>query len=223
MISDNVLREAAIEAGKTLMNSILPEEQYRHDFSQNYERKMARMLRRTNHPYLYQSLNRVAGILLALVLTGAVWLSIDVQAREAFFGWLRETYETFFAYRYIGDKQQETEVWNYRPMELPNDWVEVECWTDESGGTVLYSDGTDGLYHFTYTWVDTGVPIVAETKQPKEVSVVGGPADFYAATGSSENAMLVWTEEETGTLFVLSAALSEEEMIEIAESVTAIK
>ena len=223
MITDEMLREALYEVNEALLNSLPPEEQCEHEFSPRFHRRMARLIRRASHPHLYRTLNRAAGFLLALVLTGTVWLSVDARARDTFFGWLRETYETFFAYRYAGERREETETRNYRPTELPEDWAELDRWTDESGGTVVYTDGTDGLYHFTYTWVGTGVPIVVETKQPKEVSVGGGPAEFYAATGSSENAMLVWTEKKTGTFFVLSAALSQEEMIEIAESVTAIK
>lgn len=217
MISDNVLREAAIEAGETLMNSIPPEEQYRHDFSRNYERKMARMLRRTKHPYFYQSLNRAAGILLALALTGTVWLSVDVQAREALFGWLRETYATFFVYWYVGEKPKENNDINYRPANLPANWVEIDQWTEKMNTTIVYVDGDGRLNYFTYMDFDSGPIAVVETEVPITTTVGGKLAEYYPSNEENESNTLVWSEQ--GMVFVLSTYLTQEQMIFIAENV----
>lgn len=214
MISDEILRNAATEAGEALMGSLPPDSPCVYPCP-------ARLSRRANYPALYRVRNRAAGILLALVLTSAVWLSVDVRAREALFGWIRETYEAYFIYRYAGKTPAEAESSHYQPTALPPDWEEVDRWTDESGGTVLYNDGTNGLYHFTYTWAERGTPVVIETYAPKVTYVHQMPADYYEKYEESENALLVWQDKKTGVFFALSAALSQEEMIEIAESVIA--
>ena len=212
MISDEMLRNAATEAGEALMGSLPPDSPCMHPCP-------ARLSRRANHPALYRVRNRAAGVLLALILTSAVWLSVDVRAREAFFGWIRETYEAYFVYRYAGETPVKAESSHYQPTALPPDWVELDRWTDESGGTILYNDKTNGLYHFTYTWAERGTPVVIETYAPKITYVHQMPAEYYEKHEESENALLVWQDKETGVFFALSAALSQEEMIEIAESV----
>ena len=161
MITDEMLREALYEVNEALLNSLPPEEQCEHEFSPRFHRRMARLIRRASHPRLYRTLNRAAGFLLALVLTGTVWLSVDARARDTFFGWLRETHETFFAYRYAGERREETETRNYRPTELPEDWAELDRWTDESGGTVVYTDGKYSLQGTTQgRYLTGGVPPV---------------------------------------------------------------
>lgn len=221
MISDEILRNAATEAGEALMDSLPPDNQCVHPCSKRHKRAAARLDRRANHPHLYRMRNRAAGILLALFLTSAVWLSVDAHVREAVFGWIRYAYETFFVYRYARGTPADAKQSDYQPTELPPDWAEVDRWTDESGGTVLYNDGTNGLYHFTYTWAERGTPVVIETYAPKVTYVHQMPADYYEKYEESENALLVWQDKKTGVFFALSAALSQEEMIEIAESVIA--
>lgn len=221
MISDEMLRNAAAEAGDALMRSLPPDDLCVHPCSERRKRAVARLDRRANHPHLYRMRNRAAGILLALFLTSAVWLSVDARAREAVFGWIRDAYETFFVYRYAGGTPADAKPSDYQPTALPSDWVEVDRWTDESGGTILYTDGTDGLYHFTYTRAECGIPVVIEEYAPEITQVHQMPAEFYEKHGESENALLVWQDKETGVLFALSAALPQTEMVEIAESVIA--
>lgn len=217
MITDEMLREALYEVNEALLNSLPPEDQCEYEFSPRFHRRMARLIHRASHPHLYRTLNRAAGFLLALVLTGTVWLSVDARARDTFFGWLRETYETFFAYRYVGTAQEETEGRNYRPTELPGDWTELDRWTDESGGTVVYTDENGNLNYFTYMASGSGPLAVVETEEPTTVTVGQNLAEYYPSNEETESNTLIWTED--GTMFVLSAYLSQEQMIVIAESV----
>lgn len=216
VILDNVLREAAIEAGENLMNSIPPEEQCHHDYSPNYERKIARLRHRTSHPYLYQTLNRVAGILLALMLTCSVWLSVDARARDSFFGWLREKYDTFFSYHKIGDKKQ-TEDGYFLPTKLPSDWSEMDRWTDEMSTTVVYIDDENNINYFVSMKPDARLFLVFDDSEPVTLMVNGTEAEYYPAKETEDNNTLIWMEY--GTLFQLSADLPQDELVAIAYSV----
>lgn len=216
VISENVLQEAAIEAGKTLMNSIPSEKQYHHEFSQDYERKMAWVRHRTSHPYLYRTLNRAAGILLALILTCSVWLSVDVHARASFFGWLRKKYDTFFSYYIMEDKQQAGD-WYYLPTELPGDWREIDCWSDEVSTTVVYINDDNNLNYFVSMKPDARLLLVFDDREPVVLMVNRTEAEYYPAKESEDNNTLIWMED--GTLFQLSAHLSQNELVAVADSV----
>lgn len=219
MITDEMLREALYEVNEALLNSLPPEDQCEYEFSPRFHRRMARLIHRASHPHLYRTLNRAAGFLLALVLTGTVWLSVDARARDTFFGWLRETYETFFAYRYAGERREETETRNYRPTELPEDWAELDRWTDESGGTVLYTDGTERINHFTYVTSHSAALGVISDSAPIEIIVNGVSAEYYPADDKGGSNTVVWTDAESGILFTISGYLNAQELIQIAGSV----
>lgn len=43
--------------------------------------------------------------------------------------------------------------------------------------------------------------------------------DYYEAEAKDENSVIVWYSEDRTTIFSISAALSKEEMVKVAESV----
>ena len=79
MISEERLRQAAIVAGKAYTDSIPAPESFYHNFSPAFERKMRRVLRRGNHPVVYRVLQRVAGLLLTIVVSGSILLSVNAD------------------------------------------------------------------------------------------------------------------------------------------------
>ena len=44
-------------------------------------------------------------------------------------------------------------------------------------------------------------------------------ADYYQAEADDENSVIVWYSEDRTTIFSISAAISKEEIVKIAESV----
>lgn len=210
MISDEMLRNAATEAGEALMGSLPPDSPCMHPCP-------ARLSRRANHPALYRVRNRAAGVLLALILTSAVWLSVDIRAREAFFGWIRETYEAYFVYRYAGETPAEAESSHYQPTVLPPDWVEVDRLFKETSATIVYRDADERLNYVTYMVSSSDPAVVIETKEPAAVTVGETKAEYYPSNGEDESNTLIW--EQDGTILILSAYLPQEQMIWIAENI----
>ena len=47
-------------------------------------------------------LSKVACVFLAILLTGSAVLTFSVEARAAFFGWVREQYDNFYVYFFEG-------------------------------------------------------------------------------------------------------------------------
>ena len=217
MISEEVLRQAAQEAGMVLMAGLPQETVCHHVFSPEFEKKMKHLLRKTDHPVVHAILTRAAGFLLALLVTGTVWLSVDVQAREAFLDWLRQIRDTHFSYAFSGEATRITEPQNYRPTDLPEGWTEIDSWTDGSGATIVYLSDSGQIGYFNVLKPGDAVLAVGDSKTPEPAVVNSHPAEFYPGLSEEENSSLVWEMDEL--LFSLSAQLQKLELVQIAESV----
>ena len=102
MITDAQLRKAAEKSSDLYLCYI--ERDYNstssHEFSASFEKKIRKLRKRADHPYFYKTLHKAAAVILAILISGSAWLAVDTEARAAFFGWVREIYETYFVYRF---------------------------------------------------------------------------------------------------------------------------
>ena len=150
MITDEMLRVAAgmsLEAYVSYLESDYdPSDQ--HVFSEEFEKKMRKLIRKAKHPVFYQVAKRVAVILLAVLLSAGVWMSVDTEARAAFFGWVKEMYETYFVYRYSGESV-EAENEYIKPVWIPDGYELL--FEEDTGGQFLamYASETRGLLSFS--------------------------------------------------------------------------
>lgn len=222
MITDEMLREAAEESirvyVKYLEQGYNPECQ--HNFSKNFERKMKRLSRKANHPFLYRSLQRIASILLAIFLGGVVWLSVDIEARAFFFGWIREVYETYIVYRFEGNYDGNTAPEEYRPTWVPTGYAEFHTSNSEDDFTVIYANDIGQALTFSYSRETTGsVWYVKNTMiSTKQVYVNGIVADILLADSIEIANAIVWIDSQN-TAFYISGFLDEADLIRMAESV----
>ena len=222
MITDEMLREAAEESirvyVKYLEQGYNPECQ--HKFSKNFERKMKKLSRKANHPFLYRSLQRIASIILAIALGGIVWLSVDIDARASFFGWIREIYETYIVYRFEGSHDGNTDPEEYRPIWVPTGYEEF--YEDNSGNdfTIIYTNDIGQNLTFSFNKDMTGsVWYVKNTMiATKQVYVNGIVADILLTDNIEDANVIVWVDSQN-TAFYISGFLDEADLIRMAESV----
>lgn len=164
---------------------------------------------------------RAAVLLLAVLLGASVWLGADTQARAAFFGWVRDVYETHIVYRFTGEKSSEFLPY-YTLGWLPEDYREVSA--DRNGDTmnILYVDANnseEGLI-FSYYRMHSGMllELVEPMGEGREITVHGLSGYFHHAVKDGSTNELIWVDEERKIVFSLSAFLSEDDMLHIAES-----
>lgn len=93
MISEEMLKKAAAEADQAIRDSLPAPADCKHEFSPSFQRKMRRTFRKANHPVIYKLPKYAACFVLVIALAGGTWLTVDVEARAAFFAWVREQYE----------------------------------------------------------------------------------------------------------------------------------
>lgn len=227
MSIDEMLCTAAADASKTMVESFEldynPEQQ--HEFSSKFEQKIRKLKRRADHPWLYRSIRCAASILLAMLIGGGAWLTVDAEAREAFFSWIKEPYSIFFVYRFPGETDAVPEDSGYRPTWLPDGYTEQEVFEGEGSVTLIYRNEVRRQIRFGYMYNPDGNTWYFDVSNTiySESSVNGQPADFFLSTAERTASTLVWTLDEPPMAFEVTGFLSESELIQIAESVSAEK
>ena len=125
------LKAALQEAYFMELEEIPSEEKLSEDealtFSSTFERKMKKLIHRADHPIRYRIAQVVTCLLLVALLSGCTVVAVSPEARAAFVGWVRETYETWFVYRYTGEEQLPPENTVYAPTWVPDGYKTHNC------------------------------------------------------------------------------------------------
>lgn len=222
MITEEMLREAAEKAGEALTAY------YERDYDPNepleippeFEKKIERLKRRAKHPVFYKTMHRVASIALAILITGSAWITVDAEARAAFFGWVKETYETFFVYRFSDDINVSVEADRYEPSWIPEGYEKSR--ESDFGGkiTIVYKNQEGQLlrFHYIYEFGTTGAFVDAEGGTIKKCKVGNYDADLILFDDIDISNNILWIDKNN-IAFHISAFLSEDELIKVANSV----
>lgn len=85
MISEEMLKIAAAEADKAIRDSLPAPAECEHEFSPSFQRKMRRIFRKAKHPIIFKLPKYAACFVLVVALISSTWLTVDTEARAAFF------------------------------------------------------------------------------------------------------------------------------------------
>lgn len=224
MISDERLREAARKAEESFLASLPEPEDCEATFSPEFERKMKKLIRRTDHPIRHRLMKAVACFLLVVLVGGGSVLTFSVEARATFAGWVRDvyhSYETWFSYHYTGENNTISEDISYHPTWIPQDYAEVEV-IDMVNQTIILYENTVGLSMvFGYSSNPESINVyVGKTNVQTERVLIGNiPADLYLDQSEDETNILTWVDSSTDTILWIVAQLDVDDLIKIAESV----
>lgn len=183
---------------------------------------MARLIRRTKRRGLYTGLKRAACLFLAVLLSGGVWLSVDAEARAAFFGWVSQRLDGDYHYFFQGGDTAWPEDIRYTLSQVPEGYAPYDHHEDGRGLVRdVYTNPAGLTFSFEYLVGDASQLFLftGEEGARRAVTVHGTPADFYPSTGENVSSTLVWRDEETGALLYISGCFHEETLIQLAESV----
>ena len=226
MIKETLLRSATVKASEKLTQILEcgydPEQQ--HVFSEEFEKKIKKLTRRANHPVLYQSVRRVASIILAMILAGGIWLTFDVDARATFIGWIKDTYKTFITYRYSGPNAETLSV-KYYLSYLPEGYTEVFSEHSDNSGDIIYVNAEGKYLIFSYISDPTSSSIQIDTHNTKhyQVTVDGNSADYFEALTAEVSSGILWGSNNNQYLFYLSGFFDQKQLIYIAENIEVYK
>lgn len=178
----------------------------------NYQRKSK------SHRHIWFS--RVACFFLVVLLAGGSVLTFSVEARAAFFGWVREQVENYYEYFFdgvIGDAESK----EYELGWLPDN-LELIYSGDTAGGKgYIYNDDTNAVIQFYYIFDPSVQKIYVDSAYNEKISVTinGNPGEISIATGDNETSSIIWTDANSNTLFYISGHFDKDTFIRMAESV----
>ncbi len=199
-----------------------PENQ--HEFSLQFEKKIKKLKRKADHPVFYHTTKRIASIVLAILISGGVWLAVDIEARAAFFGWIKEVYESYFVYRFEDDAVSNINPSSYRPTWLPSGYTEFYVDETENTVAIVYADEEGRMLKLNYIQNPNETDWFVKTEQVEieSATINGKPAELFISKDSETANAIIWTSDDN-TAFYLSAFLSKADLIKVAESVQVIE
>lgn len=226
MITDSMLKEAAAASADAYMKMV--DKKYfdkpNHTFSPEFERKIDKLKRKADHPILYSPLYRVASIILALFIGCGVWLTVDTPARAAFFGWIKNTYEHYFVYKYdVGSNDVSKEgTGHYELTWIPEGYKKLHEDLSSNMISKSYVNEEGMVYSLFYTNSTTAYLFISSENATEEKATVNGiPADLYISSDSNESNTIVWRIDDT--IFGVDGFLDKNDLIKAAESVREIE
>lgn len=218
--SEEELQAAVKEVSLALVRGLPEPEECQHVFSSGFERKMACLLRRNRHPTLSRVLRSAACFFLAVVICGIVWLTVDVEAREAFFGWVSEWTEGARHYFFQGSSPEDSASIRYVFPEIPDGYTFYDLERHDGLTCYCFLNSKGRLFCFEYqTGENWEMYLLTTTGEKHTVKVNGHDAEFFPADSPEHSNSLVWTEEETGALLTVDGFFEEDYLIHWAEGV----
>ena len=191
-------------------------------FSSAFERKMKRLIRRADHPIRYRIAQIAACLLLAALLSGCTVLAVSPEARAAFVGWVREVYEGWFVYHYIGKEQAVPENVVFCPTWMPDGYELIVEPENRAHMIAIYENPEEDIILFNcYMNTESMNLQIGEDTQLIDTYVSNISADLYIDNTSGAVNHLVWEDENKQRIFWITSTLDGETMVKIAESVEA--
>ena len=220
MIHKDKLSASAAKATMAIIDSLPAPRECSHEFTPRFQKKMQRTIRRAKHPIIYNIPKRVACFIIAAIIIGSTWLTVDADARTEIFAWIREKYEEFIEYRFVGKPSSEKEKTDYELTWLPDGYTEIDRLITEDGCTIIYSHDVS-LIQFVYsTGADADSLFVGDFNGEVQTIQIGEfIADFYQAQNNSQSSTVVWMSAQKDTLFSITTSLPKDIIIELCKSV----
>lgn len=220
MIHKDKLSASAAKATMAIIDSLPAPGECSHEFTPRFQKKMQRTIRRAKHPIIYNIPKRVACFIIAAIIIGSTWLTVDADARTEIFAWIREKYEEFIEYRFVGKPSSEKEKTDYELTWLPDGYTEIDRLITEDGCTIIYSHDVS-LIQFVYsTGADADSLFVGDFNGEVQTIQIGEfIADFYQAQNNSQSSTVVWMSAQKDTLFSITTSLPKNIIIELCKSV----
>lgn len=220
MIHKDKLSASAAKATMAIIDSLPAPGECSHEFTPRFQKKMQRTIRRAKHPIIYNIPKRVACFIIAAIIIGSTWLTVDADARTEIFAWIREKYEEFIEYRFVGKPSSEKEKTDYELTWLPDGYTEIDRLITEDGCTIIYSHDVS-LIQFVYsTGADADSLFVGDFNGEVQTIQIGEfIADFYQAQNNSQSSTVVWMSAQKDMLFSITTSLPKDIIIELCKSV----
>lgn len=225
MITDEALQAAAEAAGLALAESLERPDPQQPPYTPGaaFRKNIRRLSRSERHPVLSRTLPRVAAVVLALLVMGGGWLTVDAEARGVVVSWVRSITQDHISYRFLNADTQQT-LPTCTVTWLPEGFEEEDAQIDEQFFNGFYTCEEDAiiidvsLYHS-----GTALFIYGDQEYAEDFYFHGYPARYIPADASSSFNSLVWLDEDAEILFSIGSTLEKDVILHIAEGINLLK
>lgn len=219
MISDEMLKEAAKDVNMALFGSLPDPEENEHIFSKRFEKKMKKLIRKTDHPVRYRIIQSSIAAVLALVMALGSVLAVSPSARAAVVNWLKETVGSWTHYIFTPGNVQIGHEAAYELTSLPNGYTLTAGKEDATGQSYVFTNEVGQILQFTYIIGGNQSDLYLETETCQFETVQYGSitVDVYIANNQGKSNTIVW--EKNDVLFTISAFMEQNELIELIDHV----
>ena len=217
MITDELLNEATREYEEALLGA-LPETVPSHTFSKGFEKKMARICRKSKHSSVYTAFKRVACAMIVVVFLGSTAVLSSAEGHATVMGWIN------MVSGYFTQKADEPVYSSYDLKEVPEGYRLVERSQRKGGGFVLYVDQQGQFLVFDYQVdPDAGAYYMKMENHIHLQETVGGQLmDIYLSQDPAYRNAVVWSVPGKAT-FSISAYLEKNDLIALTKKVMPLK
>lgn len=195
--------------------------EYTHKFSERFEKKIRKLYHRVNHPLVYRGFRSVVSIILTILVATGTFFAVNTEARAAFVGWVKEVYESWFVYRFVGSEIADRDtVDRYCITWLPDGYSELLTTDDGATFSVVYLDQRGKYLKFQYAGdVDDTVWYVDVSHATRVECVVNGyKADMFVSNNAETSSVVMWSDADNNA-YCISGDLGVDEILKVAESV----
>ena len=222
--TDQALQAAARQTAEAMLSSLPSRQACAHAFSETFLKKIHLLLRKYSRKAAARRVwQRVAVVLLVMLLSATTWLAVDTHAREKLFRWTKETFENMFVY-HIDGGNIEKEYCGYEPTWLPEGFALADRdHSDEFGFDYYYYENaeTGQILVIDINFMKNGAMTITPqgTGQPTVYDVNGIQADFYPEDEFSTTQALIWIDEDNTTVFSVEGNISAQDILHIARGI----
>lgn len=226
-ISKANLCEASKQIVEAMLNGLPAPSDCQHEFSDTFEAKMVQVRHQAHRrECVKKSWQKVAIVILALLLTASTWLSVDVQAREKIFAWIREEIQSSTIYRFFCSESEYT-LPNYEMTWLPDGFelFEHERELNNAWDYVFYTNPTTGKSIVFTCYRLNDMPALtlsgegSEMENRQIVDINGMKGDYYADPSDTPTNNLLWVNEDYSVLMTIDSDLQKDVILHIAKDV----
>lgn len=222
--SENQLKLAAAQVRGAMLSSLPEPQDCAGQFSEEFERKIRNLKQQhRKRESARQVRRRIAAALIALLIGVSVLMTISPQARANVRAWIKKTFGTYTQYWFQGEKGGVLP--EYELTWIPEGFEKVREESIRKSRAVVYQRGENETDAFVVNyrlaekdsyliWDPLGFEYKVET-----VSVQGNHGELYISLEETRGHCLIFLDEENDVVFTISAFLSPQDILHIAEGI----
>jgi len=184
--------------------------------------KLIQKIRKRRHSR--KALMQFIAVFIAAMLVVFTWLTIDVQAREKLFNWLKTYGSRVIHYEFTGETGDPSYPGDVPEFELT--WLPegYNLTAEDDLGDIrlfMYENGKDGLIitcELAGGSLSSGIFGEKELKHDS-LTINGMEAEMVYGSDPSDSNNLTWFDADNGIIFSINSTLAPDIMIRIAEGV----